>query len=727
MTRTICSQPHVHQPRSSNRLSGFFNNLIHRREPHNASSREPIQEDPPQQEQPTTTSEAASRASSPLPTRPVTPPPPPLPPPTLQELGLSLSAMTTELAPSHFSTPPFSGAFLAPHYLLLCHAQGLDVLPLTSPPAAQPYALVRRVSFKSVVVMEHRGVLVAIAGRRDGVRVYALEEVKKAIEWRIEVELKRERDRTRRENTRKPMLRTLDILESRDSAEKTRKASLSTPPPGDSDRIRANILRKSSLNALPLPPSPPPVPLIPRSATPRTPRKRPTTPSVQIPSDPPGPSGHPPPYVGPSETSVPSLQNRPSFVSLRPRTGSVSNVLAGAPSHHSVNPSRAEGDDSKADWAESSDEEAIDVVAAGSSGSHLDERTSATLSPNLAITSPQLSPILPTLPLPPISRTTTAATAVPRRNRPSNLDLTLARTQTIPPPEPSPAPTLITLRQALTQTPPALDGNEVVNPDTPFFEGDDDEEEIEGHISLAQALLESRIPDLPPIGTRRAQEPIIITPSNSLTGRPVSEEPSTPSISEEQEPASTGRNSSNAGSRRRRRWSIMISSPSSEASHADNAPSNATPSTAPATRLTNRFTRSHSFRSNISQATTMRSASAMEQVAPASAVPSAAPAMSSVPDLTATSAVTPTSSRASRFIPRIISNALHRRKSSERLPVMPISPIDANEGNRWTPNQSPPPKLEYVKLPGTKGALLVKAVETAKKRYATSFLLHSCH
>jgi hypothetical protein len=28
----------------------------------------------------------------------------------------------------------------------------------------------------------------------------------------------------------------------------------------------------------------------------------------------------------------------------------------------------------------------------------------------------------------------------------------------------------------------------------------------------------------------------------------------------------------------------------------------------------------------------------------------------------------------------------------------------------------PPPKLEYVKLPGTKGALMVKAVETAKKR-----------
>ncbi|KAF9480079.1 hypothetical protein BDN70DRAFT_857558 [Pholiota conissans] len=613
--------------------------------------------------------------------------------------------MTTELAPSHFSTPPFSGAFLAPHYLLLCHAQGLDVLPLTSPPAAQPYALVRRVSFKSVVVMEHRGVLVAIAGRRDGVRVYALEEVKKAIEWRIEVELKRERDRTRRENTRKPTLRPMDILDSRDSTEKLRKASLSTPPPGDVDRLRANILRKSSLNALPIPPSPPPVPLVPRSATPRTPRKRPTNPPPPVLSNPPVPPD-PPPYVGPVEPSVPILQNRSSFVSPRARGGSVSEVLAAAQSHRTADLPRAEGDDSKADWAESSDEEAIDVVAAGSSGSHLDERTSATLSPNLAVTSPQLSPIIPALALSPISRTTTSTT-VTRRNRPSNLDLTLARTQSIPPPEPSPAPTLITLRQALTQTPTSNEGNESVNPETPFVEGDEDDEEIEGHISLAQALLESRIPDLPPAGTQRPQEPIIITSSNSVTSRPASEEPR---IAEE---PSIGRNASSATNRRRRRWSIMISSPSTEASHADNMPA---PSTAPATRVTNRFTRSSSFRSNVSQATTMRSAT--EPTAPQRAVSSAVTAgTASVPDLPATSAVTPTSSRASRFIPRIISNALHRRKSSERLPVTPISPVDANESNRWTPHQSPPPKLEYVKLPGTKGALLVKAVETAKKSF----------
>ena len=36
--------------------------------------------------------------------------------------------------------------------------------------------------------MEERGVLVAIAGRRVGVRVYALGEVRRAVEWRIDVE-----------------------------------------------------------------------------------------------------------------------------------------------------------------------------------------------------------------------------------------------------------------------------------------------------------------------------------------------------------------------------------------------------------------------------------------------------------------------------------------------------------------------------------------------------------
>ncbi|KAH9486779.1 GYF domain-containing protein mpd2 [Psilocybe cubensis] len=697
------------EPRSSNRLSGFFNNLMHRREPVAASSREPIHEDSSQPEPAASNSELVSRSSSPQPIRPTTPPPS-LPAPTLYELGLSLSALTSDLCPSHFSTPPSSGALLAPHYLLLCHAQGLDVLPLVSPPALQPYALVRRVAFKSVVVMEQRGVLVAIAGRRDGVRVYALEEVKKAIEWRIDVEVRRERDRSRRENVKKVALRNVDLVESRDSAEKTRKASLSTPPPGESNRLRTNLLRKNSHNTLPAPPSPPPVPLIPRSATPRAPKKR-TKPAVQIPpnipSIPPA-SSDPPPYVSPSEVANPSLQNRSSYISLRARSrgGSVSNVLAAAPSHHRTAESSRSQNDSKADWAESSDEEAIDVVAAGSSGSHLDERTSATLSSSRAATTSQIQPnVTQTLPVPVLPRNSTTSV---RRNRPSNLDLSLTRSNTIPPPEPSPAPTLITLRQALVHSPSLVDGN-TPNPDTPFGEVDDDDEEIEGHISLAQALLESRIPDLPPIGTMRPQEPIILTPSSP----PLRPSEDTVSLSPADGANSIGRSNAHNNARRRRRWSIMISSPTTEVGN-NSPPTAAVPSTATSVRSLNRFSRSRSFRSSSSHTPTPL------EVLPPNASTATLPntAAPSIPD-TASIPVTPRSGRSSRFIPRIISNALNSRRHAERSPARPATPVEVGDGLKWAPggNQSPPPKLEYVKLPGTKGALFIKAVETPKKSF----------
>jgi hypothetical protein len=75
-----------------------------------------------------------------------------------------------------------------------------------------------------------------------------------------------------------------------------------------------------------------------------------------------------------------------------------------------------------------------------------------------------------------------------------------------------------------------------------------------------------------------------------------------------------------------------------------------------------------------------------------------------------------TISRSSRFIPKIISNAFSRRSDERGLPSTAI----AIEADKWlnVPQQQPaaPPKLEYVKLPGTKGALLIKAVETPKKR-----------
>jgi hypothetical protein len=68
----------------------------------------------------------------------------------------------------------------------------------------------------------------------------------------------------------------------------------------------------------------------------------------------------------------------------------------------------------------------------------------------------------------------------------------------------------------------------------------------------------------------------------------------------------------------------------------------------------------------------------------------------------------------------LLSNAFHGRRSDER-PSSPIpQTIDIDNSKRVTATplmpHVPPPKLEYVKLPGTKGALMVKAVETAKKR-----------
>jgi len=690
---------------------------MHRRDPPLTPSRETIPEDSSTPEPARPNSEVVSRASSPFPPRPSTPPPPSLPAPTLQELGLSLSALTSELAPSHFSAPPSSGAFLAPHYLLLCHAQGLDVLPLVSPPAPQPYALVRRVSFKSVVIMEQRGVLVAIAGRRDGVRVYALEEVKKAIEWRIDVEVRRERDRIRRENVKKMAIRSVDGVDLRESAEKTRKTSLSTPPPGEPDRVRASLLRKNSQTSLPVPapppspPSPPPVPLIPRSATRRTPKKRPANPTIQIPPDTPIPTGQPPPYASPVDVVVghPSLQTRPSFVSLsgRARGNSVTNVLSTPPSHRSPDALRRSQDDSKADWAESSDEEAIDAVAAGPSGTHLDERTSATLSSSpgrgVTVSSTQLQPHIPQpLAVPVLSRTPTEIPPA-RRRRPSNLDLSLTRTPGIPPSEPSPAPTLINLRQFSHSG--GTTTNESASSVLPTVEAEGSEEEIEGHISLAQALLESRIPDLPPIGTRRPQEPILITPSNSSSAR-LPPEPVSPNTDGYY--SSIGRNSSQNGdrNRRRRRWSIMIGSPA-----ADNDVPPTTPTSAATVNTAGpmgRFSRSSSFRSTHSVTTpTQRSATEPMPTVPVPALPDPP-----------TSATTPQSSRSSRFIPRILSNVLHGRGTSvERSPAPVASPLEMHEGIRWTAGaQVPPPKLEYVKLPGTKGALLIKAVETAKKR-----------
>ncbi|KAK7064385.1 GYF domain-containing protein [Favolaschia claudopus] len=703
--------------RSNNRLSGFFTNLIHRRDGNaNNAPRSPIREETTPRSPRAPQAPQQSRSPSPTPARPVTPPPS-LPPPTLNELGLSLSVLTADLSPSHFSTPPTSGAFLSPNYLLLCHAQGLDVLPLTSPPVSQPYALVRRVSFKSVVVMEQRGVLVAIAGRRDGVRVYALEEIKKAVEWRMDVEIRRERDRQRREAVKKVGI-PLDH-DLRDSSDKSRKASLSTPPPGE-PITGGKLPRKAShptMPNLPPPPSPTPLgPLIPRTPTTKrfkSPRQPPPTPP---PTSVPEPSGRPPPYsrapdspAAPAPSTTPP-QPAPPFLATRQsrsRAGSVSNVLATAPmSRRSTTSPRSHDPDSKGDWAESSDDEAINIVAAGASGSQaLDERTSARLSANLS-----LSPTsIPPTPAAATDLTQALSPTTSRRGRPANLDLTLsmpAPGSQIVPSEPSPTPTLLTLRQALSHSPSSGGRRQLPDndPDTPFF-GDLEEEEDEdnGQISLAEALMESRLPELPPAGSRQPQQPILFAAG-------AEDEPASPRTSEHSMPTQTSHSERTGG--RRRRWSVLIGQAlipnSSEVSVA--AP--------PPEPRGHMITRSHSFRSSQSVGSTTQ-----QPARPSTA--STLPTTTSPSTLITTSGpdgsphLSASSSRSSRFIPRIISNAFHTRR--EDRPPLPALQTKDNEvrktGTTPTSSHMPPPKLEYVKLPGTKGALTIKSVETAKKSF----------
>ncbi|KAL1741484.1 hypothetical protein HDZ31DRAFT_45353 [Schizophyllum fasciatum] len=690
---------HRHRPatteqRATNRLSGFFTNLIHRRDPPPTSSRSTIREEAAKDD--------PSRSASPHSGRPVTPPPQ-LPAPTLQELGLSLSVLTQDLSPSHFTTPPTSGAFLAPHYLLLCHAQGLDVLPLVAPPTPQPYALVRRVPFKSVVVMEQRGVLVAIAGRRDGVRVYALEEIRKAVEWRVDVEVRRERDRSKRDAFKKTLMSPLDTGSTRDSSEKSRKGSLSSP--SQAEETDKDVSRRPSHSSLQ--------------------RSRPNTPTPSNP--PPHPSEQPPPYSRQSDpegltTITPSASETVlAHNHSRSRGNSVSNVLAAVPSV-SRRPPIPERD-SKADWAEdSSDDEAINIVAAAGGSQALDERTSSvTASTSHAA---HLSNASSTA-----SRPSTGS--APRRNRPANLDLSMSRANgPIPDPEPSPAPTLITLRQALSHT-SSTERNAIstAGPDTPNDPEADDDDDDNG-LSLAEMLMESRLPELPPAGSRRDQEPILL--SNQA-----GESETEPSSPRTVDGFNTARRASQESSTqqsqtgRRRRWSVMLSPPNQPL-----ATSVSTPTSPASTRSRGRgLSPGRSGSRALSQTRSQRSArspqpplarpptapspsSALAGLVPSTSMPPPSSPVPPLPD----SASSMISSRSSRFIPRIISNAFGARRSDDRTPL-PSSQRASDTDSRRTANSNqtsphaPPPKLEYVKLPGTKGALMVKAVETAKKSF----------
>ncbi|OBZ78719.1 hypothetical protein A0H81_00667 [Grifola frondosa] len=684
-TRSTASTASIDQNRTSNRISGFFSNLIHRRDSPSSAAPESNTPSSPQVV-------TSSRASSPAPTRPSTPPPR-LPPPSLRDLGLTLSSLTTHLSPSHFSNPPTSGAFLAPHYLLLCHSQGLDVLPLISPPAPQPYALVRRAPFKSVVIMEHRGVLVAIAGRRDGVRVYALDEVKRMVEWRMDVESRRERERARREETKRNgtaiAFLNHDDSEKRGSTEKQLSGKTPTTP------VAKNTLtRRSTVSSVP------PVPSV---GPPRTPVAR--VPKPKAPAQaPPVPVGPPPAYSGsPPREREPSV---PPVSQTRSRAASVGEVLAGTLTRRptSIDAQGAHDDDAKGDWA-SSDDEAINVVAAPSGSRALDERTSSMAAAPSSTSGPsgRLE----------IARSQTAPsiqTHSTRRNRPANLDLSLTRSNTvtnvIPVPPPSPTPTLLTLRQALIAEPDAdadadadeeEDGDPVPSsPTTPTRE----------RITLAEALFESRIPDLPPAGTRRSQE-VILLESRS----PVDEAPASPRTSESNSTFTRRSTGDQSVARRRRRWSVLggVFTASSGQSQSS------IPSLPEDAQLT-----------HVASPTDAHMPE-MRECVPGHLVETAVnisrfQCRAGTRSQYGTGA-TPSGASCLKFLAFTLPSSHHYQCVS----WSPFGRLtSASAGGDADPKKvaiaSPPPhapapKMDYVKLPGTKGALMVKAVETAKKSF----------
>ncbi|GAA5992014.1 hypothetical protein JCM10908_000699 [Rhodotorula pacifica] len=120
-------------------------------------------------------------------------------PPTLSSIGLTLNAITPNLSLSR-NAQPLCGAILDGRYLLIGTTSGLDFLPLPEKGSLpvqhrglkkrretrKPLSLIKRTRFKQMVVLNERSnVLVAIAGRNDHVRVYALDGIRAMIERRL--------------------------------------------------------------------------------------------------------------------------------------------------------------------------------------------------------------------------------------------------------------------------------------------------------------------------------------------------------------------------------------------------------------------------------------------------------------------------------------------------------------------------------------------------------------
>ncbi|GAA6058745.1 hypothetical protein JCM10212_003433 [Sporobolomyces blumeae] len=118
---------------------------------------------------------------------------------TLASIGVSLVSITPPLSISR-NSQPLCGAVLDDKYLLIGTSTGLDFLPLPLPgslPMPQlgskrrkevrkPMALIKRTRFKELAVLSERSnILLAIAGRNDHIRVYALDGIRAMIEKKM--------------------------------------------------------------------------------------------------------------------------------------------------------------------------------------------------------------------------------------------------------------------------------------------------------------------------------------------------------------------------------------------------------------------------------------------------------------------------------------------------------------------------------------------------------------
>ncbi|QRW19058.1 Cyclin, C-terminal domain [Rhizoctonia solani] len=576
----------------ANRLSGFFSQLL--------TTRRPEREPPMPRER------SVSPPPSPMrPTRPVTPPPP-LAPPTLSELGLQLSIITSNLTTAQYAMAPTSGTFLAPHYLLLCHGQGLDVLPLNAPPAPQPYALVRRVSFKSVIVMEERGVLVAIAGRRDGVRVYALEEVRRAVEWRLDLELKREAEAARRSRSKGTPGVTIPASNSAPSALQPSKPT--APPPSYSASVDQTLR-----------------PLITR-------------------------------------VSTTNLAAMAAAASPRHRGGSLSSIVG-----------LAQNGTQKSEWAElqASDEEVL-VAAGPEASAALDERTSAAAQQHPQ----QAAPV--------------ASVASP----PLQIGGTSARRATV---GAESATTLSSMRSALAHS----RSNSQLLPRGPTTAETDAEPEVGiDSVSMAEMLRESRMPppQVPANTTQRRASVVMLQSQTHPVFQPGELDP----VGEDTDPPPTP-----GDDVRPRRWSFVAPSSSSlpepiasrPPAHTS-IPANTTVSQQQQQPIDEPIlphrSRLYPFR--------LRPPSQLYPLHHLDKDPTARPGPSPHP--------------------AAFGSKKHRSKSRDRAASAHAGTSSGAgpSGNGHTEGAPPEgpaaaPKLEYIKLPGTKGAIMIKAVETPKKSF----------